>query len=145
MKTLDGIVEKGSGVASPNLHHVKHLIEERTGLSDLVDGTLNVRIEGCYFVTANATISKEEYDKIEGIKLQRCRIGGLRALVMRPETHEQGTAPGATRLELMCTVRLRDHLHLEDGDKVSVELEGDDAWWNGAVQPALPPDAWQSL
>lgn len=131
MKVLLGTVKDGFGVAGTNLKHVVHLIEMRTGLSPLVSGTFNLGIPEPYIVIPDARIEKEEYNTLEFIKLQRCRIGGVQALIMRPNTHEEGYAHGASHLELMSTRVLRDYLGVKDGDVVPVEIEGDEEWWQG--------------
>lgn len=133
MKILTGHVSSSTfGVAAKNLTGVMHLIEARTGLAKLKPGTLNVRIQEEYIVIADATISPQEYGFQETIKLQRCLVSGLKAIIMRPDTHE--TRPnwghGKAHLELMSPFHLRSALSLNDGDKVAVQVEGDDDWWN---------------
>jgi CTP-dependent riboflavin kinase len=131
MKLLNGTVAPGYGVAGQNLRHVMSLIETRIGLSPLVAGTLNVALTEPYVVSADAVIQIHEYDGMEYIKLQRCRIGGLQAVIMRPNKHEDGYAHGPAHLELMATLKVRDHMRLSDGDPVTVEVEGNDKWWRG--------------
>jgi hypothetical protein len=92
MRVLKGYVATGYKVASQNLQHVVPLIIKRTGLPSLVAGTFNVKIEEPYIVHADATIAAAEYNGCEVIKLQRCRVGGIRAVIMRPVTHEGRTA-----------------------------------------------------
>jgi CTP-dependent riboflavin kinase len=105
------------------------LIETRSGLSGLVEGTLNVWLAEPYPINAVPAIQRHEYNDREWIKLQRCRVAGLRAVIMRPENHEKSGAPDIHKLELMCTVRLREHLRLSDEAEVLVEVEGDEQWW----------------
>jgi CTP-dependent riboflavin kinase len=59
-------------------------------------------------------------------------VNGYKAIVMRPDTHENipGFGHGKKSLELMGPIHFRRTLHLEDKDTVEVQLEGDDAWWN---------------
>ena len=132
MRILTGTVKGGFGVAAQNLDHVVPLIEERTALRPLVRGTFNLGLAEPYIVTADAQIEKHEYNKLEYIKLQRCRVSGVQALIMRPNTHEEGDGHGPAHLELLSTVRLREHLVVKDGDSVQVEVEGDGKWWSGA-------------
>lgn len=130
MKVLCGTVVGGFGKAAGTLAHVMGLVEERTGLHSLRSGTLNLRLPAAYIVIPDAQITRSEYNRIEYIKLQRCRVGGVRAIIMRPDTHESGLAHGPAHLELLAAVNLREHLDLRDGDSVQVEVEGDDAWWS---------------
>ena len=134
MKALHGYIAQTSGgfhVAAQNLKPVMHLIEARTGLKDLVPGTLNIRIDQDYIVIADASISPLEYGYDETVKLQRCIISGLKAIIMRPDTHE--TKPnyghGKDHLKLMSPFHLRTELNLKDGDRVTVEVEGGEDWW----------------
>ena len=130
MRVLMGEVTTGYGIASRALKHVTPLIERRSGLQPLVRGTLNLRIPEPYIVRADFVIQASEYNRREFLKIQRCRIVGMRALVMRPNTHEEGQWHGPAHLELWSTVVLREVLGLVDGDAVCVELEGVEGWWS---------------
>jgi len=96
MKTFIGIVTTGYGVAARNLEPVMALIETRTGLANLVRGTLNINISEEYIVQADAIISPDEYplnrqtNLGETIKFQRCLVAGHKGLIMRPDSHEVG-------------------------------------------------------
>jgi hypothetical protein len=84
MKVFIGTVTGGYGVAAYNLDPVMGLIEARTGLANLVRGTLNVNIPEEYIVRADALIDPDEYPlnkqvgAQETIKLQRCLVAGHR-------------------------------------------------------------------
>lgn len=133
MRTLRGTYsgKKGFGVAGDNLAPVVPLILERTGLCSIVKGTLNLSLQAPYIVLADAVITGQEYFSGETIKLQRCLIRGIRALIMRPDTHE-GTPPfghGPAHLELLSEYHLTSELGLSAGSIIDVEVEGDEAWW----------------
>ena len=122
---------KGFGVAGDNLAPIVPLILERTGLRSLEKGTLNLSLPAPYIVLADAVITGEEYFLGERIKLQRCLVRGIRALIMRPDTHE-ATPPyghGPAHLELLSEYHLTSTLGLSPGSVVEVEVEGDEAWW----------------
>lgn len=131
MRTLKGFVCSGFGVAGQNLRHVIDLIIRRTGLPRVEQGTLNIAINEPYIVPAEAIITASEYDGLEEVKLRRCRIHGLRAVIMRPSRHETvpGFGHGTSHIELLSHVHLRTKLNLKDGDEVSVEIEGEGDWW----------------
>lgn len=108
------------------------LVESRIGLGPLRPGTLNVLLPAPYIVSPDALIQAYEYPLFrEVIKLQRCRIGRIRAVIVRPSTHELGKAHGPAYLELAAKVNLRDCLRLADGDEITVEVGGDARWWRG--------------
>jgi CTP-dependent riboflavin kinase len=128
MRTLRGTVREGFGVATRNLAPFLPLIVERTGLPSVVPGTLNLRIDQPDIVQPDARLTKDEYG-YEEIKLQRCRVRGVRAIIMRPVTHEAGAAHGPAHLELLCHLHLRKTFELKDKDEIEVEVEGNGDWW----------------
>jgi CTP-dependent riboflavin kinase len=140
-KAFIGIVTNGYGVAARNLDPVMALIEARTGLANLVRGTLNVNISEEYIVRADALINPDEYplnmqtNSRETIKLQRCLVAGHKGLIMRPDSHEIGAGQfhGKSHLELMGQKHFRRVLGLTDKSEVDVQVEGDDAWWQSGI------------
>ena len=141
MQKLRGYVTSGFRIAGSNLRHVVPLIVERTGLPCVIEGTLNVQIEAPYIVPPDAMITADEYNGLEAIKLQRCRIGGFRAVIMRPTMHETvpGFGHGTSHLELLSHVHLRTVLHLDDDARVEVELECIGDWWVDTSESFEPP------
>ncbi|MHB8503369.1 MAG: DUF120 domain-containing protein [Candidatus Acidiferrales bacterium] len=137
MKIFHGAVTKGYGVAAHNLDPVMALIQARTGLGNLVRGTLNVIIPEEYIVCAYARVLPGEYplnqqtNLGETIKFQRCLVAGYKGLIMRPDSHEIGAGQfhGKAYLELMGQIHFRSSLGLEDGSAVEVQVEGDHLWW----------------
>ena len=140
-KVFIGIATKGYGVAARNLDPVMALIEARTGLANLVSGTLNVNISEEYIVRPDALINPDEYplnrqnNSRETIKLQRCLVAGHKGLIMRPDSHEIGAGQyhGKSHLELMGQKHFRQVLGLTDKSEVAVRVEGDDAWWQSDI------------
>ena len=130
MKLFLGTVTTGYGMATPNLHPVMSLIEERIGLSRLIRGTLNVIIPEEYIVAADALILPDEYpyNKKSGlretIKLQRCLIAGHPGIIVRPDSHEFGSGQfhGKAYLELMGQIHFRSVLHLTDGSTLEIQI-----------------------
>ncbi len=138
MKIFHGAVTSGYGVAARNLDPVMALIEARTGLGNLVRGTLNISIPEEYIVRADALVLPGEYplnretNLGETIKFQRCLVAGRKALIMRPDSHEIGAGQfhGKAYLELMAQINFRSVLGLTDGSMIEVQVEGDDRWWD---------------
>jgi CTP-dependent riboflavin kinase len=131
MHILHGEITRGFGLASHNLAHVVPLICARTGIRRVTPGTLNVRLPASYLVEPEAVVSVEEYDGNEHLKLQRCVVGGIQAVIVRPHQHETvpGWGHGPSHLELVSAVHLRSALGLTDGAALRVEVGGDSAWW----------------
>jgi CTP-dependent riboflavin kinase len=141
MKVFRGIVREGYRQATRNLAPIMALIESRTGLANLAQGTLNVSISEEYIVRPYALINPDEYpynelaNTRETIKLQRCLVAGHKGLIMRPDSHEIGAGQyhGKSHLELMGQKNFRETLGLADGSVVEVQVEGDDAWWQSGI------------
>jgi len=137
---LVGRVTAGFGVAAFNLEAVTDLICRRTGLRSLVPGTLNLRLESPYFLDADVDLTQEECSGWEAISLQRCCIGGVRALIVRPRSHDAGEGHGPAYLEIAAEDHLRRRLALRDGDIVAVTVGDDAACWR-RPQPRARPQA----
>jgi CTP-dependent riboflavin kinase len=139
MRIFHGTVCGGYGIAARNLAPVMGLIEERTGLANLVQGTLNLTILEEYIVRADALLLPDEYpynresNLGETIKFQRCLVAGHKGLIMRPDTHETGQFHGPCHLEVMGQKSFREALSLTDGSVIEVQVEGDEEWWRSGI------------
>lgn len=121
---LVGRVTGGFGQASGNLAAVAALVCRRMGLPRYHPGTLNVRLNAPYFVEPEAEIAAAEYHGWERLLLRRCCIGGVRGVIVRPETHHTGNGHGPACLEILAEVHLRTALALADNDIVEVTTGG---------------------
>lgn len=128
MLILEGRVTTGFGVSSEHLAPIADLLRQRAGFATLAPGTLNIRLGAPYYFEPDAEISHAEYG-YERLKLQRCCLRGLRAVILRPETHESGNGHGASYLELLGEVPFRAALGLHDDDLVDVVTGHDLACW----------------
>jgi CTP-dependent riboflavin kinase len=128
---LEGRVTTGFGVAGEHLALVTDLICRRIGLPSLVPGTLNVRLGAPYRFEPDAEIAPDEYG-YERLKLKRCCVRGVPAVILRPETHETGNGHGEAYLELLAGVHLRSTLGLRDDDLIDVVTGQDLDCWAGA-------------
>src|SRR5688572_4598501 len=122
VQTLTGVVSSRFQAATPNLATVESIILARTKLPSMCPGTLNVVLDHEYIVRADTTVEPHEYFTGEQLKLQRCRVRGIRMWIMRPNTHEPG--PTARTLELISHLKLRVAFGLVDGAFLDVEVEG---------------------
>lgn len=125
---LEGRVTTGFGVAQEHLAPIAHLICERTGLSQLAPGTLNLRLGAPYRFEPDAEIGTAEYG-YERLMLKRCCIGGIPAVILRPESHETGNGHGDAHIELVAAVHLRSTLGLADEEIVDVVTGPDLTCW----------------
>lgn len=140
MRVFVGRVSSGYGLATTNLMGVETEIEKRMGLAPLVSGTLNITLSNSYIVREDARIDLNEYDGREGVELQRCLMkepgsGTLhKAIITRPESHEVNEQHhGTAHFEIMGLIHFRDCWNLEDGDRVEVQVEGDETWWQSGI------------
>jgi CTP-dependent riboflavin kinase len=125
---LEGRVTTGFGVARDHLAPIADLICVRTGLPSLAPGTLNVRLGGPWRFEPDAEITHLEYG-YERLKLKRCCVRGVPAVILRPETHEAGNGHGDAHIELLAAVHLRSVLGLSDDDLIDVVTGPDlDCW-----------------
>jgi CTP-dependent riboflavin kinase len=102
------------------------------GLGLLFPGTLNVRLDADYQMQNEIVLARAEVNNVDELFLQRCRVGGIRSVLVRP--YRDQPVPGWASnppniLEIMSERRLRDALELDTGSVVEIEVEGDDAWW----------------
>ena len=94
-------------------------------------GSLNIELDEPYPINENYSeyIEAADYNGREWIKLIRCRFNGEKCIIVHPKDHDTvGTFK--RRIELMSPHNLRKRFDLSDGDIVTVEVEGDEAWWN---------------
>lgn len=130
MIKLTGTVSSGHGVASKYLAHIKSLIEERIGIENLQDGTFNLVLKKHFPIEAiDSMITREEFNsRNQWIKLKRCRVQGINAVIIRPEHHNNPAKKELYyRLELMSQYHLREKLNVNNGDAVTVEIYEDNS------------------
>lgn len=118
---LEGIVETGFGMAASSLAPIQDVIRQRSGL-DLVEGTLNVRLEEPYIVIPDIVFEGAHHGHHESLLLQHCRIGDAPGLIVRTSTQAAGDSHPLEVIEIMCVERLRTTRGLADGDRVIIEV-----------------------
>lgn len=134
MRILKGKIATGKNSSSKNLKkkNVDTKIAAQMGFSTLCPGTLNIELDETYLIKDNykkGYIEEGEYNDKEWIKLARCRLNGVKCIIVHPQDHDTvGTFK--KRIELMSPHNLRKKFNLSDGDYVEVEVEGDENWWN---------------
>lgn len=126
-------------MAGANLAHLAAEIAQLGGFGSIITNTFNIKLEAPYYLQPDWEIPADRYNNRERLLFQRARIAGIRALIMRPHTHELPTpwGHGPAHVELMAPVRIRPALGIGVGQiaLVTVEVEGNDEWWHGNVSP----------
>jgi CTP-dependent riboflavin kinase len=121
-KTLTGRIEAGSGHAGRNWGISE--IQKLTGYTNLMQGTLNLRLEAEHSLRPCCILRREDRkDRIgEDLYFEYCClvIGVCRvpALIARTSTNHWGPSV----LEIMAEEMLRKGYGLQDGDTVNVEV-----------------------
>jgi CTP-dependent riboflavin kinase len=118
MRHLQGTVFSGAGIAGDSLKPLLHYIRKLTGLHSLLPQTLNIRLPIAYTGTRDFVLEAKAYSHYEDVYLERCRIRGLDALIMRTSTNYHG----ASVLEIMAEVWLKREFGIADGDIETVEV-----------------------
>jgi CTP-dependent riboflavin kinase len=126
MKLLTGIIEGGSGGASPRTSEVIDELRELTGFRELRSGTLNVRLKEPHTFREDFCFTRDKRrepdPKEEDWFFEVCRVSragrSTKALILRTSRNFHGDCV----LEVMAEEKLRDWLPANDSDSVQVEI-----------------------
>jgi CTP-dependent riboflavin kinase len=111
-------VFSGSGFAAESRKSLLPEIRQRTGLYSLLPQTLNIRLPIEYPGTRDFTFEAKDHSHHEDVYLERCRIRGLDAVILRTSTNKHG----AFVLEIMAEVWLKQEFGIANGDIETVEV-----------------------
>lgn len=114
---LKGIVKKGLGNASFWVEKIENVFYKKTGMK-LYYGTLNIELEEPYELENYWIIEKQEYGGTQNVFVQKCRIKGIQAYILRSEK----TAHKSNIIEIVSDVKFRENFDLEDEDNIEVVL-----------------------
>ncbi len=123
MPLYEGVVVSGIGNFGVWIDKLRDHYTRKTGMV-LYPGTLNVRLDQPYFLPATRIrLEGEEYGGRVSVSIVPCTINGRSAFLLRTDANEEerGDHP-RTVVEIAADVRLRDHFHLNDGDRVLLDL-----------------------
>ena len=122
---LQGIVTKGIGDYGQWITKFASAYLEKTGL-DLYPGTLNILLPGPYDLPEGCDrLEREDYGGEVNVNIVPCRIFGKRGFILRTDANQNGTGPHPrTIIEVATDFGLRDAYSLNDGDSVTVEIDG---------------------
>ena len=133
MKIINGIVALGAGNASRNFECIEERIRIGMGFESIASGTLNVGVNTEYCILDDGEyqlhIEAEHYNKREWVKLKRCKLKGHKCAIIRPADHFW-VKKFKKRIEIVGQFNFRNTLGLNDGSEVTLEFQGDNAWWN---------------
>ena len=121
MITLVGRVESGFGLATNSLAPIHDALCEKSSLA-LVPGTLNVRLPAPFIVVPDFVMEARDYGHHETLLLQRCRVSSIEGLIVRTSTQAAGKSHPLDVVELLAVRHLRESLHLDDGDALTIEV-----------------------
>jgi riboflavin kinase len=136
MSVLEGVVVSGIGNFSFWMDKLSDHYTRKTGML-LFPGTLNVRLQAPWSLPRNPLrLEAQEYGGTVSVNIVPCSINGRRAFILRTDANEQerGHHP-RTIIEIATDIKLRDHFHLNDGDRVTLELPDSER-----VPPAVSVD-----
>jgi riboflavin kinase len=119
---LRGKVVSGMGNFSHWIEKLRDHYLGKTGMS-LFPGTLNVQLEEPYTLPSEVIrLEAQEYGGSVSVNIVPCSISGKSAFILRTDANEEGRGHHPrTIIEVATDVRLRDHLHLSDGDLVEID------------------------
>jgi CTP-dependent riboflavin kinase len=127
-RTLRGTVVSGTGFAARGFGRMIRAIRERSGLEVYAD-TVNIRLPHWYAVYPDITILAHEYGHHEHVYLERCRVFGRDALLVRTSQNHHGSQC----IEILATERVRRNHRVKIGDPMSVTV-----WERGSKRPKEP-------
>jgi riboflavin kinase len=132
MMTLRGKVVSGMGNFSYWIEKLQDHYERKTGMR-LFPGTLNVELDEPYSLPRQVIrLEGSEYGGTVSVNMVPCRIQrpdgeGRRAFLLRTDANEEGRGHHPkTIVEIATDVKLREYLHLQDGDVVEIEIRDDE-------------------
>ena len=126
MPILRGKVVSGMGSFSYWIEKLAVHYRRKTGM-DLFPDTLNVQLDEPYTLPKDVVrLEAREYAGTVSVNIVPCSIGGRSAFILRTDASEEGRGHHPkTIIEIATDVKLRDHLNLNDGDAVEIEISGD--------------------
>lgn len=118
-ESVHGRLTTGSGTAAGFVAAVDDAIETALGFEPF-HGTFNLEIDA-ETTRPDPTASLDDVgdDHCDGVDLTACRVGGVRAAVLRP------LVPGypPTKVEVVAPVRLRSLFRVDPGDGVTLTVD----------------------
>ncbi len=118
MRQIHGVVSTAAGSVGDSLKPIMSEIRRLTGLASLLPDTLTIRVPQDYAGLADFTIEPSEASLNRTVTLERCRVRGLDAIIVRTSANTQGDRV----LEILAEVRLRTEFGMSDGDRETVEV-----------------------
>ena len=120
MKLVGKPVE-GCRVATGSLEKLMPRIRNLSGLRELKQGTLNIRLQHPYEERPDFTIPACDEHPNESVSFQRCRVLGHGALIMRTQNGKK--YHGLEVLEIMADVNFRETYSLTEDAEIEVEID----------------------
>lgn len=118
----NGKVKSGMGNASFWVSKISGIFKEKYG-TELFYGTLNVELEKDFILEDTEKILPNEYGGNYKVLVQRCKVLGEEAYIVRPENNNAlGGDHPLNIIEIVSAKKLRETFNLKDNDEVVIEI-----------------------
>jgi riboflavin kinase, archaea type len=124
MRTLIGQVFSGRGDFAHWIAKLQEHYSRKTGMN-LFPGTLNIQLDEPFTLPQPVLrLEASEYGGSVSVNIVPCRFFGRPAFILRTDANDQGRGDHPnTVVEIASDIKLRDAHSIQDGDKVSVEID----------------------
>jgi len=117
---LKGKITKGFGRAKTFVTMMKKPFFEKYKLN-LYPGTLNIKLENEYQLNIEHLITSEEYGGTFNVQVQKCKIFGQTAYIVRSEKNIKDKGDYKQDIiEIVSDINFREEYNLEDGDEIEI-------------------------
>lgn len=118
MRPIHGVVSTSAGAAGDSLKPLLSEIRRVTGLSSLLPDILTIRVPQDYTGRPDFTLEPSEASLNQTVTLEKCRVRGLDAVIVRTSANTHGHRV----LDIMAEVWLKQEFGIADGDPETVEV-----------------------
>ena len=120
---LRGQVIKGLGKAKIFVNMMEKTFYEKTNMQ-LYPGTLNIELENEYDLNVDYLIKPEEYGGDFNVQVQKCKILGNIAYIVRSEKNIKNNGDyNKNIIEIVSNINFREKYNLKNGDEINVQIK----------------------
>ena len=119
---LEGKVIKGFGRAKIFVNMVEEAFYKKTKMR-LYPGTLNIKLEEPYNLKLDYLIKAEEYGGSFNVQVQKCKVYGKDAYIVRSEKNTLYEADYTKEIiEIVSDISFREEYSLKDNQKIEIQI-----------------------